>query len=196
MLPSPGGFPRFSRQSVSPCVLFNILTLATHACTCMPLHVFYLTALHWLRMCVHVCSVASVVSSSLWPCELQPTRLLCPWDSPGKNTGVGCHDLLWGIFLTQGSNPHLLCLLYWWDMAYRILVPQPGMEPGSPDIQWDRKIVRSLISVHTRLFCQMNYWNKTKKLWFPELWGFQNCREGVWTLLGFVLAELGIWPVW
>ena len=31
-----------------------------------------------------------------------------PWDSPGKNTGVGCHFLLQGIFLTQGSNPHLL----------------------------------------------------------------------------------------
>ena len=34
--------------------------------------------------------------------------ILCPWDSPGKNTGVGCHFLLQGIFLTQGSN---LCLL-------------------------------------------------------------------------------------
>ena len=35
ILPSPGGFPRFSRQSVSPCVLFNILTLVMHVCTCM-----------------------------------------------------------------------------------------------------------------------------------------------------------------
>ena len=40
-------------------------------------------------------------------------RLLCPWDFPGKNPGVGCHFLLQGIFLTQGSNPHLLCLLHW-----------------------------------------------------------------------------------
>ena len=30
------------------------------------------------------------------------------WNSPGKNTGVGCHFLLQGIFLSQGSNPHLL----------------------------------------------------------------------------------------
>jgi len=44
---------------------------------------------------------------SWWPCRLWPTRLLCPWDSPGKNTGVGCHSLLQGIFLTQGSNPGL-----------------------------------------------------------------------------------------
>ena len=36
-----------------------------------------------------------------------PARLLCPWDSPGKNTGVGCHALLQGIFPTQGSNPDL-----------------------------------------------------------------------------------------
>ena len=37
-----------------------------------------------------------------------PARFLCPWDSPGKNTGVGCHALLQGIFLTQGSNPGLM----------------------------------------------------------------------------------------
>ena len=34
-------------------------------------------------------------------------RLLCPWDFPGKNTGVGCHALLQRIFPTQGSNPGL-----------------------------------------------------------------------------------------
>ena len=37
----------------------------------------------------------SVVSDSLWPHGLQPTRLLPPWDSPGKSIGVGCHFLLW-----------------------------------------------------------------------------------------------------
>ena len=40
--------------------------------------------------------------------EPQPARLLYPWDLPGKNTGVGCHFLLQGIFLTQGSDPSLL----------------------------------------------------------------------------------------
>ena len=62
---------------------------------------------------VHACSVASVVSSSLRPHGLQTTKLLCPWDSPDKNTGVGCHALLQGIFLTQGSNPYLLHLPHW-----------------------------------------------------------------------------------
>ena len=50
----------------------------------------------------------SVVSDCLRPCGLYPPRLLCPWDSPGKNTGVGYHLLLQGIFPTQGSNPGLL----------------------------------------------------------------------------------------
>ena len=49
------------------------------------------------------------MSYSLWPHGLQPARFLCSWDSPGKNIGVGCHFLLKVIFLTQGSNPHLLC---------------------------------------------------------------------------------------
>ena len=50
----------------------------------------------------------SVMSDFLWPHRLQPTRLLCSWNSPGQNTGVGCHSLPQGIFLTQGSNPGIL----------------------------------------------------------------------------------------
>ena len=50
----------------------------------------------------------SVLSDSLWPHGLQPTRLLCPWDFPGKNKGEGCCSLLQGIFPTQWSNPGLL----------------------------------------------------------------------------------------
>ena len=66
--------------------------------------------LHWLRdlsdcwqsifyrqpccCCCCCCCVTSVVSNSVWPHRWQPTRLRCPWDSPGKNTGVGCHFLL------------------------------------------------------------------------------------------------------
>ena len=49
----------------------------------------------------------SVVSNSLQAHGLWPVRL-CPWNSPGENTGVGCHSLLQGIFLTQGLNLGLL----------------------------------------------------------------------------------------
>ena len=59
-------------------------------------------------------------------------RLLCPWDSPGKNPGVGCCALLRGIFSTQGSNRCLLCLLHW----------QAGSLPlshlGSPNSSFQR----------------------------------------------------------
>ena len=54
----------------------------------------------------------SVLSDSFWPHGLQPARLLCPWKSRGKNTGVGGHFLLQGIFPTQGSNPYPLSLLH------------------------------------------------------------------------------------
>ena len=55
---------------------------------------------------IHATRASSLKSRlTLRPHRLQPTRLLCPWESPGKNTGEGCHALLQGIFPTQGSNP-------------------------------------------------------------------------------------------
>ena len=57
----------------------------------------------------YACSVAKSRPTLRDP---KPARLLCPWDSPGKNTGVGCHALPQGIFPTQGSNLSLLCLLH------------------------------------------------------------------------------------
>ena len=65
-------------------------------------------------MCVCVCVcvvVCPVVFNSLQPQGLVPTRLLCLWDFPGKNTGVGCHFFFQGIFPTQGLNSCLLHLL-------------------------------------------------------------------------------------
>ena len=57
-------------------------------------------------MCVCVLSGFSCVCL-LRSYGLQLTRPLCPWDSSGMNTGVGCHALLQGIFPTRGSNEHL-----------------------------------------------------------------------------------------
>ena len=54
-----------------------------------------------------MCSVTQSCLTLL-PFGLEPSKLLCPWDFPGKNTGVGCHFFLQGIFLTQGWNWHLL----------------------------------------------------------------------------------------
>ena len=89
----------------------------------------------------HVCVCArSVMSNSLQPHGLQPIRFLCPWDFPGKNTGVGCHFLLHGIFPTRGSNPRLLSLLRW-QVGSLPLVP-----PGKPCI-----ILASFRSMETKV---------------------------------------------
>ena len=57
----------------------------------------------WLWQYPANCWVTSVVSDSVWPHGLQPTRLLHPWDFPGKSTGVGCHCLLHGRTLLTGK---------------------------------------------------------------------------------------------
>ena len=56
------------------------------------------------------CQVASVLSNSVWPHGRQPTRLLRPWDSPGKNTGVGCHFLLQCMKVESESEVTQSCL--------------------------------------------------------------------------------------
>ena len=67
-----------------------------------------------LTMCEVKWSVScSVVPDSLRPYGLQPTRLLCPWGFPGKNTEVGCHFFLQGIFLTQFSLLNCRHILFW-----------------------------------------------------------------------------------
>ena len=69
---------------------------------------------HMLRGHIHIYLYAClVIFDPLQPHGLQPTRFLCPWDFPGKDTGVGCHFLLQGICLTQGSNSSLLHFLHW-----------------------------------------------------------------------------------
>ena len=95
------------------------------------------------------CSVTSVLSESLQPHGLQPTRLLCPWDSPGKNTGMGCLALLQGIFPTQGSNLRLLCLLHW--QAGSLSLAPPGKLKKHLGSQITRKVSSHIIQ--TFPFC-------------------------------------------
>ena len=66
--------------------------------------------------------VSSVAKSHRRPHGLQPARFLYPGDFPGKNIGLGCHFLLRGIFLTEGSKP---CLQHW-QVGSLPLRPQGG----------------------------------------------------------------------
>ena len=69
----------------------------------------------------------SVVSDSLRPHGQWPIRLLCPWDSPCKNTGVRCYALLQRIFLAQGSKPGI--------PNCRQILYQPSQQ-GSSTVTW------------------------------------------------------------
>ena len=64
------------------------------------------TSFLWRMKCESVSS--SVGSDFLWPHGLQSSCFLCPWDSPGKDTGVGRQSLLQGIFLNPGMEQGLL----------------------------------------------------------------------------------------
>ena len=59
------------------------------------------------------CGISCVwLFATPWTVAHQP-RIFCPWDSPGKNTGVGSHFFLQRIYPNQGLNPNFLCLLHW-----------------------------------------------------------------------------------
>ena len=95
------------------------------------------------------------------------TRLLCPWDSPGKNTGVGCHFLLQGIFPTQVSNPCLLSLLHWQAGSLPLVPPgKPIQYTGlSPDCVY-------------RPFCCLNLILDSLGRWlFKALYDKSFCKE-------------------
>ena len=95
----------------------------------------------------------SVMSDSLQPLGLLPARLLRPWDFPGKDTRVGCHALLQGIFLSQGPNPHLLGLLHWQAGS------SPLAPPGKPQSPFTGSVFSNLLGgrdLISSLFCMLH----------------------------------------
>ena len=77
---------------------------------------------------------------------IQPTRLLCLWNSPGKNTGVGSNSLLQGIFLTQGLNhqgsPYIYGIKYYvvlymyCNIILYLLYKIPHAAVAAKSLQW------------------------------------------------------------
>ena len=99
----------------------------------------------FLLFALGLCSVMS-----FQPHGLEPTRLLCPWDCPDKNTGMGCHFLLQEIFSTQGSRLCLLCVLQWQTDCYHCVIWEaPKGLNGLPDIpQLVKRQIKDLARVH------------------------------------------------
>ena len=79
------------------------------------------------------------MSDSLRPHRRQPTRLLRPWDSPGKNTGVGCHFLLQCMKVKSQSEAAQLCLTLSDPMDFSL--------PGSSHGIFQAKVHRTLINI-------------------------------------------------
>ena len=125
--------------------------------------------------CMHAKSLQSCLTL-LRPQGLQPARLLCPWDSLGRNTGVGCHALLQEIFPTQGSNLGLLRLLHW--QVDSLPLAPPGKSPYPLDCQgipymsfFIAGLLRSLniiVTLHQKCLLTGRL-NIIKKLFLPSL---------------------------
>ena len=116
---------------------------------------------------------------SLQPCGPSPARLLCPWGSPGKNTGMSSHALLQRVFLTQGSNSFLLCLLHLQAGSL------PQVPPGKPESCYSN-----------------NNNNKNSKSWLLPCPGYdkQCCDEHWGARVSFRSGILGVyaqkWDCW
>ena len=109
---------------------------------------FFWEMYFFICICIYILCYAvlscSIVSDSLRPHEPYPPGSSVDGDSPGKNTGVGCHALLQEIFPTQGLNLHYKRILYhlshrgnprileWVAYPFSRDLPDPGIKPGSP----------------------------------------------------------------
>ena len=144
---------------------------------------------NYLFIYLSVCLVTSIVSDSLWTYGLEPIRLLCPWDSPGKNTGVGCHALFQGIFLTQGSNSHLSCLLHW-QVGSLLLAP-----PGKPHlfIYFGVRFEIQIFKLPHLTYLTRHIWTRAQILIFSDLptWFWWAVRL-VWISRLSILAVIRI----
>ena len=127
---------------------------------------------NWFKGLYAACQVASVVSDSVRPHGLQPNRLLCPWDSPGKNTGVGCHFPLQCMKVESESEVTQSCLT--------LLDPMDCSPPGSSThgifqatvLEWGAiAFSKGLYGYHLFLiFLLKHSWFKCLNLWYTAKW--------------------------
>ena len=102
--------------------------------------------------------VAQLYPHSFQPHGLQPARLLCPWDFPVKNTGVGCYSLLQGIFPTQGLNPHLL----YWQADSLPSKPSSSQGEGAANLPLEKK-EHTNVNIFTKMLAWDHGFTGTKE---------------------------------
>ena len=122
--------------------------------------------------------------SPIWllrPRELKPARLLCPWDSPGKNTEVGCHFLLQGIWPRDRTPGLLHCrqILYW--LSYGPLLPK---------VQYIRAdVTRTCLKLHSRWLPFLSLDDQV--VYFPEEMAWASDVE-LWRSGSQTWVDMGI----
>ena len=124
----------------------------------------------------------SVVSDSLWSHGLYAARLLCPWNSPGKNTGVGSHSLLQGIFHTQEPGSPAL-------QAGSLLAEPPQIAASKVTLSREKCILAmASLFVHSFFYLFNNFLGHS---WGPSIpsesliWPALNCLMGCCPSFGF-----------
>ena len=118
-------------------------------------------------------------------------RLLSPWDSPDKNTGVGCHFLLQGIFPIQESNLPLLRLLHWQAGSL------PLAPPRKPDVGFFshfKNVLPVLLTSHPG-YAQNSSWPSGSVLWGPFTFLLEKLHQELSPSLSLIaLCLLLLWP--
>ena len=123
------------------------------------------------------------------------TRLLCPWDSPGKITGVGCHSLLQGIFPTQGSSLHFLCLLQAGGFFTTESLGKPQTtiwrsNSTTGSIPWENHNTKRYIHTYTSMFIALLFtiartWKQpscpSTDEWIKKMW-YMYTMEYYWAI--------------
>ena len=120
-----------------------------------------------------------IMSDSLRFYGLQPTWLLCPRDSPGKNTGMGCHAILQRIFLTQGSNLRF-------SLAGEFFTTEP---PGKPKLlnrnsNFQFEVLEGIQGYRTQ---NVAWDKKTYTLLYPK-WRMR--KDGYWMALCWAREQM------
>ena len=126
-------------------------------------------------------------------CNPMDCRLISACDSPGKNTGVGCHALLQGIFPTWGLNRHLPCILYWQVGSLPLALPwkPPLSKQSYPTLKPNPETQSTLLKV---LPASPSH-HLTQALFphSPLSWSFQTSASASDTSLCAALTHLVPW---
>ena len=143
-------------------------------------------------------------------------------DSPGKNTGVGCHIPLQGIFSTQGSNPglpHCRRILYWLSHQgspyLDLSPPRRGPTPDTFDpanfwqaISWHLAALKNwaifclfpifsglfTLKIKTPFLNECDHWGKKLALFFPDQQSKWELNYHVWIECDSEYTSMKIWP--